>query len=367
MAGLLAGGIAQAQDIVVPIGEFKVYDDDWIFTLGPEYPGALGSATIDHKTAKTPGGTSLKITADLSDKNSRYVAVVKDFDNLPVRTIGGWYRSDGVTSLGMRVIDSTGQCFQSHVAVQDGKTWEKLDIAIDDLLQSEHWGGKNDGAWHGPLKAISIGLGGLDPAHPVGTLWLESLTAGLTPGSTRPAPRGTPKAVMIEDFETGVDGWTFLNGQEFPGATGFVEVSKKAHDGKVAMNMDADFRAGGAYIGAHRKDIPEVPGQLLAIMLWVKADGVDSMNCRLIDSDGQVFQGKNFPIMPGKDWQELTLHMKDLVTGEHWGGKNDGTFRPPVTQMTLTVGAKGVDQTAKKGTILFDSVRFVAIPDKSAK
>ena len=360
LLGSFIPALASAADITVPLGDFKLWDDGWDPFIAND--GALIAVSIDHKISHSPGGASLKVTADLTGNTSTYVGISKNFDNLPVRTISGWYRSDGVTGIGWRVIDSTGQCFQTKIPVQDGKTWERLDLAIDDLITSEHWGGKNDGAWHGPLTGISIDPG-VDKDKPVGTIWLDGLTAGLTPGSPRPAPHVAPKSAMIEDFEAGTDAWQFLPGQEFPGAAGLVEPSKKAHDGRVAMNLVADFRGGGQYIGAHRKDIPEVPGDVLAVMLWVKADGIDSVNARLIDSDGQVFQGKGFSIMPGKEWQELTMPMKDLVKGEHWGGKNDGVFRAPVTQMTLTVGIKSVPD--KQGSILFDNVRFIAIPDKN--
>jgi hypothetical protein len=274
-----------------------------------------------------------------------------------------------VTSLGWRAIDSTGQCFQNHLPIDDGKVWEKLEVSLDDICASEHWGGANDGTWHPPLTGLSIGIGtnGLNPDKPVGTIWLEDLQATLATGATRPPARGKPKSALVEDFEAGVSDWQFINGQEFPGAAGLIDVTKTAHDGKAALTMDADFRAGGAYVGAHRTNIPEVPGDLLAVMMWVKSDGVTGMNLRLIGSDGQVFQGIGFPITPGGAWHEMTFHMKDLVHGEHWGGpdnKGDGVFHGPVTAMTITTGAKTVDPTAKKGDLIVDTVRFVAIPPR---
>ena len=49
-------------------------------------------------------------------------------------------------------------------------------------------------------------------------------------------------------------GWTFNNGQEFPGATGKLSVDPaEMQDGKASLKLEGDFTKGGNYVSAEVK------------------------------------------------------------------------------------------------------------------
>ena len=37
--------------------------------------------------------------------------------------------------------------------------WQQVVLKISDLVGGEHWGGANDGKWHGPIKAFGLNIG----------------------------------------------------------------------------------------------------------------------------------------------------------------------------------------------------------------
>ena len=56
--------------------------------------------------------------------------------------------------MSLRLIDSTGQCHQHGGVpiVADGK-WHDLVLKPEEIAGGEHWGGANDGKWHGPAPS----------------------------------------------------------------------------------------------------------------------------------------------------------------------------------------------------------------------
>ena len=69
-------------------------------------------------------------------------------------------KTDNTTSFNVRLIDSTNQCHQAKgFKLQADGAWHELIIDPRKVAGGEHWGGKNDGKWHGPAKALSILVG----------------------------------------------------------------------------------------------------------------------------------------------------------------------------------------------------------------
>ena len=71
-----------------------------------------------------------------------------------------WVKAKGLTSLGVRFNDSSGQCHQkTDVKLADTSDWQPLVLRPGDIAGGEHWGGADDGKWHGPITGFGINIG----------------------------------------------------------------------------------------------------------------------------------------------------------------------------------------------------------------
>lgn len=185
--------------------------------------------------------------------------------------------------------------------------------------------------------------------------------------ATLAAAQGETK--KLDNFEKEPDGWKFVGGEEFPGATGaFARDTKVAHESKVSYRIDADFSKGGAYVGCF-KEMSGLAPDVKEIHLWVKSDNVGTVGVRIIDSTGQCHQlNGGLSINPKKDWQEIVLRPSEIVGGEHWGGSNDGQWHGPAHGFGLNIG-KGafVKDTPAKGSLWIDDITYVVAEKKPKK
>jgi len=148
------------------------------------------------------------------------------------------------------------------------------------------------------------------------------------------------KGVVLDDFEQNPATWKYVGGQEFPGAKGGVTLdSAVAHGGKRSYRLEADFAAGGAYVGIWR-NLGVLQGRHFnELRFWLKTSTLTWIQLRLSDSTGQCHQ-KNFPLEPSTEWQEFVLHPEDILGGEHWVGANDGKWHGPATDLGLNISLK---------------------------
>ncbi len=81
-------------------------------------------------------------------------------DPLPGRPKGLllWvYGDESGNRIRMRVLDSTGQCFQPHGEAVAWRGWRQVALRLDDD-QVGHWGGRNDGTIHYPIRLDTLVL-----------------------------------------------------------------------------------------------------------------------------------------------------------------------------------------------------------------
>lgn len=132
----------------------------WDYIPGWEFPGAKGSLAIDTGTAHG-GKRSYKLQADLT--GGAYVGVWRDLASLKGRDcteIRLWIKAVNVTKIGVRINDSSDQCHQKNgVPLAATKDWQEIVLKVSDLVGGEHWGGANDGKWHGPAKGFGLNIG----------------------------------------------------------------------------------------------------------------------------------------------------------------------------------------------------------------
>lgn len=128
----------------------------WHFTNGPEFKGSTGALTVVDEPAAT-GGKALKLAGNFTGGGA-YVAAVRSFKDLEARdtpVLRFKVKTANAASIGMQLVDASGQTHQrkGNKVVADGQ-WQEMEIEPAKYAGGEHWGGANDGRWHGPLKQL---------------------------------------------------------------------------------------------------------------------------------------------------------------------------------------------------------------------
>lgn len=168
----------------VLIDDFEEGKSGWGWVGGWEFPGAAGSYAID-----TTGGHDSKaagrIIADFTGGGA-YVGAWRDLTKLPSRNfkeIRFWIKAPSLTGLGIRLADSTDQIHQKHIKVTPSPDWQEVVLKPSQIAGGEHWGGSNDGVWHGPFKGlgINIGKGVFSDNLKKGDLWIDDVEGLIDP------------------------------------------------------------------------------------------------------------------------------------------------------------------------------------------
>ena len=167
---------------IAPLDDFEAEPRGWKFVGGEEFPGAKGSLSLD-RSQSHGGKSSFKLDADFRGGGA-YVGCWKEIEpkSLPeVDAVRFWVRTSRLGRIGVRIVDATGQCHQSSVDLpgSDADGWREVVLKLSDLVGGEHWGGVNDGKWHGPPKGLGLNIGKDSAEGPDkrATLWIDDLAA----------------------------------------------------------------------------------------------------------------------------------------------------------------------------------------------
>ncbi|MBE3124016.1 MAG: hypothetical protein IMZ65_04360, partial [Planctomycetes bacterium] len=158
-----APAVASAGDVktVVKLDEVEEGRTEWTFDNGQEFAGAKGSLSVV-KDGPQEGQSCLKLAADFTGGGA-YVQTMRDLKSVDMKDLAAItlkIKSDNAKTLSVRLIDSTGQCHQRGGVeiVADGK-WHDLALKPAEVAGGEHWGGANDGKWHGPATLVALIIG----------------------------------------------------------------------------------------------------------------------------------------------------------------------------------------------------------------
>lgn len=143
-----------AADTVIDNFERPTAPAPWTFSNGAEFPGATGSLSAGQGLS----GQGAHLAYDLT-KGGHYVAANLTLPNpLTAVAIGFWVKSPPNITIGLRVVDSTGQTLQYNLRRPLDSlvtnTWYQQVVSLDSA--NGWWGGTNDGQMHFPFSAISI-------------------------------------------------------------------------------------------------------------------------------------------------------------------------------------------------------------------
>jgi hypothetical protein len=131
---------------------------DWSLSLGQEFPGAQGKMELARDFPQK-GSHSLHLSADFTGGGAYIAAVrsLKDLDVDQVRAIHWKMNSESARAFSVRLVDSTGQCHQKGgLSFEPDGRWHEVTLRPQDFSGVEHWGGANDGKWHGTPTDIAI-------------------------------------------------------------------------------------------------------------------------------------------------------------------------------------------------------------------
>jgi len=156
------------------------------------------------------------------------------------------------------------------------------------------------------------------------------------------------ESVSLLDEKDPTKGWTFNNGQEFPGATGGISVDKEVgRNGKPSLKLTGDFTKGGVYVDAGKKFDPV---DIRELSLWLRNPENERLTLRIIDATGQCHQ---IALKTDKsdEWQNVVLPLERFFTRrgqadavqnvakyESWGGAKDGKWHGPATALYIVTG-----------------------------
>ena len=196
---LLSTGVASDAPQEARLDDFSPEGFDWKFSKGDEFPGAKGALEIA-KDAGPDGKAALRLRADLTG-GGKYVGLGKPMptwglrDTLVVRMK---VKTGDVKNLTFRLTDATGQTFQKKdIPIKPDGAWHDYEFTTKSLSSGEHWGGANDGAWHGPARDFFISI--TERALPEtrkGEILFADLRASVVPAGDLPA-----LSYLGEDFD----------------------------------------------------------------------------------------------------------------------------------------------------------------------
>ncbi|MGC4091269.1 MAG: hypothetical protein QM756_26010 [Polyangiaceae bacterium] len=127
---------------------------DWVFSNGPEFPGAKGALTRGSGHA----GAGAHLEYDLTG-GGNYVSATRTFVTpISPKGLAFWVKQPPRSQAKLRLYDSSGQTLEYTVPrtleAFDASAWFR--VVLDVFQPSGHYGGANDGAPHLPLTGMSI-------------------------------------------------------------------------------------------------------------------------------------------------------------------------------------------------------------------
>ncbi|NUT48076.1 MAG: hypothetical protein HOV94_12315, partial [Saccharothrix sp.] len=276
----------------VVIGDFENGTSPW-------FPVSAGgaTATLATTTDAPAGGTaSARVQATVA---SGTVEMVRSVPSLDLQRLDLSVRSVELTGLVLRLVDSTGQAHQQTLPLTQGTAWQKLSVTtFAGGTQYVHWGGANDGVWHGPLTQISLLIDAfrIKPG-PTVTLDVDDVVVA-----------GPPPALAIRPTTLGN---AFTTGQSVSfgvdtAATSLSWTARNAYGAVVTTGSGTPAQLGGA------------------ISLGVLPTGWYSVEIAAVQPDGStVTGGTDISVLP-----ESSLRERRIGASAHYGGTWPGASAP---------------------------------------
>jgi hypothetical protein len=190
-----------------------------------------------------------------------------------------------------------------------------------------------------------------------------------------------PVSQTIANFNTASDKistWTYINGNEYPGAAGSLTEIVSDQDGTPAARLSYDLGCNapaialkttgvcGRYVGMSLKlpvplDVAAADSPVLTFS-FKNPQSVANPFVRVVDTTGQTLQfkayGRSLEVPAGKSWQRIYVPISKSTA--FFGGANDGVLHPPIKDLFIGVGDFTLQTPA--GWIDIDNVEVMKTP-----
>lgn len=365
LASLVFVALASCADAaeVVPLSDPEAPTLGWSFDNGREFPGAAGGLTVE----TVDGAKVLRLTGDFT-KGGGYVQAGRRLADVPIASLSLRLKDADSDALKFRIVDAAGQCHQIVYRVGRSDDWRKVVFplqrfydqmgkpdAVTGVAKYEHWGGPNDGKWHGPAKGLYFLL------SPEGdkkqrTLLLGDIQAVAAPDAPAAGVATAGKWIPVDEAADGQLEWGLSLGQEFPGAKGKLEAATDPDlPGKRCVRLAGDFTGGGGYIEAQRPLRWLDADDIRRVRFRIRTDSARRIGFRLVDATGQTHQKRGgIPVEPDGKWHEVALDVAEVAGSESWGGANDGKWHGPPQLLTVILPANAAPDDKKPAFLLAD-------------
>ena len=140
---------SQAVPVSQPIDTFEGTVSQWT-TLAE----ADASMTVAQVSGERSGSSAASFTLS-APTGAGWAGATRGFDPVAASSLAFRVKATDVFTFAVRINDETNQTFQYIVEIaQDVSGWQT--VRIPDLSAGEHWGGANDGVFHGGVGNIMI-------------------------------------------------------------------------------------------------------------------------------------------------------------------------------------------------------------------
>ncbi len=267
--------------IEVRLDDFAHGGLDWIFSKGNEFPGAKGELVLAEGGGEG-GGSALKLSVDLSG-GGKYVGLGKMLPTWDLRDtlmLRMKIKTADIRNLTFRLTDASNQTHQTkNIPLQADGQWHDYEFPIGKLSGGEHWGGANDGKWHGPAKQVFLSITERAlPESRKGEILFSDLRAEVLPVGDLPAV-----SYLSESFDSSIpDGWVskgdvaISRDDKFGGEASVVLRRDREHfDAETSLTSPGiPVRDGRAeFAGAFKSDLESPDASFNASIEIVALDG----------------------------------------------------------------------------------------------
>ncbi len=130
----------------------------------------------------------------------------------------------------------------------------------------------------------------------------------------------------------------------------------------TALQIDYTFEKGWQYLQASPVRPLAIPGQAVALTLWVHADGSgDFLRSRFKDATGQTFQ-IDLGVLDWRGWRIVTIPLSGAKVGVYWGGANDGVLHRPLAWDGLVLIDSAHREKEHRGTVFLAAPHYQMPP-----
>ena len=364
----------------IRLDEIAEGEHDWRFSRGEEFPGAKGSLTVV-KDQPAAGQSCLKLAGDFTGGGA-YVAAIKEMGDLEAKDLTAVrlrVKTDDAATVGVQLVDGSGQTHQRKgIKINPDGKWHDLVLKPAQVAGGEHWGGANDGKWHGPAKQFVISLSDKsDEKNKRPTVYLADVRAEvLLPVFVQPA-------AFKSDFEGAAklgDGWAVKGDVTVDATTAF----KGGHSLLLSRSLERVAQpcavTSPAFSAAPGKWEIRLAGKVDLHSPDDSYSGVVNLEC--LDGAGKVVERIPVADLFGKhDWQALSKRVEmpkgvksarfhvqlNKADGRFWVDDLSAAYLAPARRKDDRI-ARLLFSTAQLGNLLFpDDPRRVNVTVEAIK